>query len=308
MISILVTCLVREIWQPTNEAAMGIDRTFLLVSRACFDHVVAMKQLAGVFGRLMILGYGLSVGAAAEKEWTPLFNGKDLSGWQPKIAGFPLGENAHHTFRVEDGILKVSYADYPAFGKKFGHLYTDQSYSHFVLRLEYRFEGQKMADAPSYVNFNSGVMFHSQSAKSMTLHQTFPASLEFQFLADEGKGPRATGNVCTPGTHIEMDGKRVTQHIVESSAPTFAPGEWIKVEMEVHGHEQIIHRVNGKEVLRYQHPVLDPDCKISPAKVLLAEGAREKLGSGHIALQAEGHGVWFRNIEIKELPVTATTP
>jgi hypothetical protein len=25
------------------------------------------------------------------------------------------------------------------------------------------------------------------------------------------------------------------------------------------------------------------------------------LGSGHIALQAEGQGVWFRNIELKSL-------
>lgn len=244
---------------------------------------------------------------ALENEWVDLFNGKDLSGWKPKIAGFPLGENAHNTFRVEDGILKVSYAGYQKFGEKFGHLYTDRSYSHFILRLEYRFEGQKMADAPGYVNFNSGVMFHSQSAESMPLDQGFPASLEFQFLADEGKGPRATGNVCTPGTHIEIDGKLVTQHIVESSAPTFQPGEWVKVEIEVHGHEQIIHRVNGKVVLRYQHPVLDANCRISPAKSLLAAGAGEKLASGRIALQAEGHGVWFRNIQIKELPSLPTT-
>lgn len=243
-----------------------------------------------------------SFAQAAEPGWVRLFNGKDLDGWTPKISGFPVGENALNTFRVEDGILKVSYADYKEFGKKFGHLYTKTSYSHFILRMQYRFEGQKMPDAPSYVNFNSGVMFHSQSAESMPLDQGFPASLEFQFLAQEGKGaPRATGNVCTPGTHIEMDGKLITQHIVESSAPTFDPDEWVKIEIEVHGHEQIIHRVNGREVLRYQHPVLDPDCRISPAGKLIEAGADKKLGAGHIALQAEGHGVWFRNIEIKEL-------
>ena len=168
-----------------------------------------------------------------------------------------------------------------------------------------------MPDAPSYVNFNSGVMFHSQSAESMPLDQGFPASLEFQFLAQEGKGAlRATGNVCTPGTHIHMDGKLVTQHIVESAAPTFDPDEWVKIEIEVHGHEQIIHRVNGIEVLRYQHPVLDPECRIAPAKKLIEAGADKKLGAGHIALQAEGHAVWFRTIEIKELekPTKAAKP
>ena len=40
-------------------------------------------------------------------DWVTLFNGKDLSGWTPKIAKHPLGENAFDTFRVEDGILWV---------------------------------------------------------------------------------------------------------------------------------------------------------------------------------------------------------
>lgn len=242
---------------------------------------------------------------AEESGWVALFNGKDLQGWTPKIRNFPAGENALNTFRVEDGILKASYSEYKEFGMRFGHLYTNVPYSHYILRMEYRFEGQKMADAPSYVNFNSGVMVHSQSAASMPIDQGFPASIEIQFLADEGKGPRTTGNLCTPGSHVEIDGKLVTQHIVNSTSPTFAPETWVKIEVEVRGHDEIIHRVNGKEVLRYQHPVLDPNCRISPAKAIIAAGADPKLGSGYIALQAEGHNVWFRNIEIKTLPVPA---
>ena len=254
-----------------------------------------MKQLIGFLSLATF-----SLVGAAEPGWVALFNGKNLDGWTPKIAGFPVGENALNTFRVENGILKVSYADYKEFGKKFGHLYTKTAYSSYILRMQYRFVGEKMPDAPSYVNFNSGVMFHSQSPESMSIDQGFPASLECQFLAREAKGGlRATGNVCTPGTHIEMNGKVVTQHIVESSAPTFDPEEWVSIEIEVHGHEQIIHRVNGKEVLRYQHPILDPECRISPAKALIEAGAAPLLSTGHIALQAEGHGVWFRNIEIK---------
>jgi hypothetical protein len=240
---------------------------------------------------------------SAEPEWVPLFNGKDLTGWTPKIAGSAAGENPYNTFRVEDGILKACYDQYPKFDEKFGHLYTDVSYSHYILRMEYRFDGQKMADAPGYVNFNSGVMVHSQGAKDLGKDQSFPISLEFQFLADEGNGKRSTGNVCTPGTHIEIDGKLVTQHIVESSAPTFAPEEWVKMEIEVRGHDEIIHRINGKEVLRYQKPQLDPTCRICPAQPLIDAGASKDLSSGHIALQAEGHPVWFRNIEIKKLPV-----
>lgn len=239
--------------------------------------------------------------AADEQKWVSLFNGKDLSGWTIKIANRPLGENFANTFRVEDGILKVSYDGYDKFNKQYGHLFTNLAYSHYVLRMEYRFIGTMMADAPHYVNLNSGVMLHAQSPQSMRFDQGFPSSLEVQFLADEGKGVRATGNLCTPGTHVDMGGKLITQHIVTSSAPTFPAEEWVRVEAEVRGNDEVIHRINGVEVLRYQRPRLDPACKISPASDLVDAGGNRLLGFGHIALQAEGQPVWFRKIELLSL-------
>ncbi|WP_438481898.1 3-keto-disaccharide hydrolase [Oleiharenicola lentus] len=237
--------------------------------------------------------------SAPGRKWISLFNGKNLDGWTIKIAGRPLGENYADTFRVEDGIIKVAYDKYPKFGKQFGHLYSNVAYSRYILRMEYRFEGKMMSDAPSYVNLNSGVMIHSQSPQSLPRDQEFPASLEVQFLADEGKGSRPTGNMCSPGTHIEMNGKLITQHIVQSTAPTFAAGDWVKIEVEVHGYDEVIYRVNGMEVLRYQHPQLDP--KDPWAAAIIKAGAARELHFGHIALQAEGQPVWFRNIEIMSL-------
>jgi hypothetical protein len=238
---------------------------------------------------------------AEENPWIPLFNGKNLDGWTAKFRGHPCGENFADTFRVVDGMIQVSYDGYGKFDNQFGHLYTNIAYSHYILRLEYRFTGKKMEDAPGYTNFNSGVMYHSQTPESMALDQGFPTSLEFQFLADEGKGKRQTGNVCTPGTNIVIDGKLVTAHIVESTAPTFPGDEWVKVELEVNGNEEVIHRVNGVEVLRYQGPQLDPRDELAPAMPLLKRGAPKMLSWGHIALQAEGHPVWFRTIELKSL-------
>lgn len=249
----------------------------------------------------LCLGFLVSTSAAEERPWVKLFNGTNLEGWTPKIAGHPMGADPFHTFRVEDGILKVSYSGYDKFAGQYGHLYSNLAYSSYILRMEYRFEGKMMSDAPHYVNLNSGVMYHSQTPQSMGLKQSFPVSLEFQFLADEGKGKRPTGNVCTPGTNLEIEGKLVTQHIVESSAPTFPADEWVKIELEVRGDREVIHRVNGKEVLRYQKPQLDPEGQVESSKGLYAAGANQALSSGHIALQAEGQGVWFRNIEIKPL-------
>ena len=67
----------------------------------------------------------------------------------------------------------------------------------------------------------------------------------------------------------------------------------------MHGNDEVIHRINGVEVLRYQHPQLDP--RDDDAKALLAGGAPLQLGFGQIALQAESQPIWFRNIRIKPL-------
>jgi len=249
----------------------------------------------------LVLPLLASFAAAEEQPWISLFNGKNLDGWTPKIAKHPLGENFANTFRVEDGILKASYDGYEKFDGQFGHLFSNISYSHYILRLEYRFMGTRVPDAPAWTNFNSGVMIHAQPPTSMSVPQDFPVSLEFQFLADEGKGKRQTGNLCTPGTNVEIGGKLVTQHIVDSTAPTFAPETWVKAEVEVHGSDEIIHRINGVEVLRFQKPQLDPRGELAPSPELLKLGAAKLLSSGHFALQAEGHPVWFRNIELKSL-------
>lgn len=237
--------------------------------------------------------------AVDESKWIPLFNGQNLDGWTVKIAGHPVGENFADTFRVEDGILKCEYDDYGPFNRQFGHLYSNLAYSNYKLRLQYRFVGRMLPDAPKYVDLNSGVMLHSQSPQSMRLDQGFPASLEMQFLAGLGNGKRQTGNVCTPGTDLNFEGELTKKHIIKSTGPTLPADRWVSVEMEVHGHDLIIYRVEGKEVLRYKFPVLDPTS--DEAAGILALGVQNKLAFGHIALQAEGQRVWFRNIELLPL-------
>ena len=61
-----------------------------------------------------------------EGEWIQLFNGKDLKGWTPKIKGYPAGENYGNTFRVENGIMKVSFDQYEKFDGRFGHIFYER--------------------------------------------------------------------------------------------------------------------------------------------------------------------------------------
>jgi hypothetical protein len=253
----------------------------------------------------MVLMVGASLSsaqafAADEGEWHSLFNGKDLSGWTAKINKHPVGDNYANTFRAEEGVIKVSYDGYGGkFDGQFGHLYSNQAYSNYILRLEYRITGTAIADSPPWAKLNSGVMIHSQSPLSMGLNQAFPASMEFQFLSVGATAGRQTGNVCTPDTNLEMKGKLLTDHIIDSTSKLFPVDEWIAVEVEVHGNDEVIHRVNGVEVLRYQHPQLDP--REPNAQALLAAGAPLQLSFGHIALQAESQPIWFRNIRIRQL-------
>src|ERR687893_230258 len=105
--------------------------------------------------------------ASQKGKWVSLFNGKDLDGWVVKIKGHEAGDNHLDTFRVEGGVLKVSYDRYKEFGGKFGHLFYKDRFSHYVLRVEYRFVGDQAKGGPGWATRNSGVMFHCQPPDTM---------------------------------------------------------------------------------------------------------------------------------------------
>lgn len=233
--------------------------------------------------------------SAHEGKWISLFNGKDLEGWTVKIKGYEANDNYADTFRVENGVLKVAYDKYPKFDGKFGHLFTKKKYSNYRLRVEYRFVGDQCSGGPNWAVRNSGAMIHSQSAESMRKDQDFPVSVEVQYLGGGEKGVRPTGNVCTPGTHIVMGGKLITQHCTESKSPTYRGDQWVIAEVEVHGSGSVKHVVNGETVLEYEKPQLDGGD--ADARTLIKDGTM-MLSSGHIALQAESHPIEFRKVEI----------
>lgn len=230
--------------------------------------------------------------------WVSLFNGKDLTGWTPKIKGYELGENFGNTFRVEDGLLKVAYDQYDNFGNRFGHLFYKDTFSHYRLRVEYRFVGEQVAGGAGWALRNSGIMIHGQSAESMRKDQDFPVSIEVQLLGGSGQGKRATANVCSPGTHFVMDGKLVTRHCNDSSSQTYHGEQWVTVEVEVHGNGTIRHFVNGEQVFEYEQPQLDEND--ADARRLIVDG-NKMLQAGTISLQSESHPIEFRKVEIQLL-------
>jgi hypothetical protein len=240
-----------------------------------------------------------AVDAAPDSAWAPLFDGESLDGWTPKVTGHAPGENPAGTFRVEDGMLTVRYDGYDRFDGQFGHLVSDTAFSHYAVRVEYRFAGDQAPGGPGWATENSGVMLHAQPAETMTRDQDFPVSVEVQLLGSAGADRRPTANLCTPGTHVVVADTLTTAHCIESASRTYPGGEWVRAEALVLGDSLAVHRVNGREVLRYTGLQVgggmvanaDPDVK--------QDGTA--LSSGRIALQSESHPVQFRTVEVLNL-------
>lgn len=249
-------------------------------------------------GLSLLLLAGCLSSAPGDDGFVPIFNGKDLDGWTPKITGHALGENFGNTFRVENGVMKVSYDEYKEFGGQFGHIFYKEKYSHYVVRVEYRFVGEQCKGGPGWALRNSGIMFHCQPPETMRKGQDFPVSIEAQLLGGNGKDPRPTNNMCSPGTNIVYNGKLYTTHCLSSKSKTYHGDQWVTAEVEVRGSGKVIHRVFGETVLEYEQPQLDP--RDADAKRLI-KGDKLLLEEGYISLQSESHPVEFRKVEVKVL-------
>jgi hypothetical protein len=241
-----------------------------------------------------------SKGEKQEEEWITLFNGKDLNDWIPKINHYNAGENFGNTFRIKDNMIEVNYDQYGSFNDRFGHLFYNVPFGNFQLSLEYQFTGSFQEGGPEYARLNSGVMYHSQSPSTILKDQNWPISVEMQFLASLGDGEsRPTGNMCSPGTDIQYQGKLYPGHCLTSSSPTFQPNEWIRAELIVWNDSSITHLVNGDTVLQYAKPTIGGGVVDGYDSALWKPGMA--LKAGYIGLQSEGQPILFRNIKLRKL-------
>lgn len=238
---------------------------------------------------------------SAEKEevgqWQQLFNGKDLKDWTIKIAKHGLDENYANTFRVVDGMMQVRYDGYDTFDQQYGHIYYKKPFSHYLLRVEYRFVGEQATGGEGWAYRNSGAMLHCQDPKTILKNQDFPISIEGQMLGGDGINERTTSNLCTPGTNVVMDGELFTPHCINSTSKTYHGDQWVTAEFLVLGDSIVHHILEGGIVLSYSKPQIgggnvdsyDPKIEGTPLK------------SGYISLQSESHPIDFKKVELFNL-------
>lgn len=221
-----------------------------------------------------------------EEDWVELFNGENLDGWDVKTTGYDLNENYLNTVTVEDGLMKVRYDEYEEFTGQFTHIFYEEPFSYYRLQVEYRFVGDQAPNGPAWATRNNGIMFHSQSAESMERDQDFPDSIEYQLLGGDGENDRTNGNICTPGTHVEVDGELLTQHCISSNSSTYHGDQWVTAELLAHGNSKIQHIINGEVVMEYSSPQLDNG---------------QQLSGGYFALQGESHPTDIRSVRVLNL-------
>lgn len=234
-----------------------------------------------------------------ENQWIQLFNGKDMDDWDLKIRGFEMNDNYGETFRVEDGLLKVSYDQYDEFADRFGHIFYKEKFSDYLLSVEYRFTGDQAPGGAGWALRNSGAMVHAQSAASMGKDQDFPVSIEVQFLGGNGVDERSTANLCTPGTLVVLDGKLFTDHCISSTSKTYHGDQWVRVDILMLGDSLVTHIVEGDTVLSYTKPQLEVDDLSNVDPEMTAVG--QPLTEGYIALQSESHPIEFRKVALFDL-------
>jgi len=241
----------------------------------------------------------LSLNANAQKGWINLFNGKDLKDWNVKISKHEYKDNYANTFRVEDGLMKVSYDGYNTFDQQYGHIFYKKPFSAYLLKVTYRFVGEQAKGGEGWALRNSGAMLHCQNPATMLKDQDFPISIEGQILGGDGEHDRHTSNVCTPGTQIDFQGKLFTQHCLDSKSKTYAGDQWVTAEFLVLGDSVIKHIIDGEVVLEYTKPQIgggnvsnyDPKVKVDGTP----------LKSGYISLQSESHPIEFKGVKLFDL-------
>jgi hypothetical protein len=234
----------------------------------------------------------------SKASWKSIFNGKDLTGWKIKIAGFPVGENFGNTFRVEDGVLSIRYDQYgDNFNNRFGALYFDRKLKNFRLKLEYRFVGETAPGAPAWGFRDSGIQYLGQDPATVGLNQQFPVCVEFNLHGGNGTEDRPTGELCTPGTSVEINGKKNENFCtVPEVKKTFHGDQWVTAEIQI-TNGKITHFANGEEIMHGQNARYD--AKHEFGKKLVQQNAGI-LTEGFVSLQSNSHPIDFRKIEILE--------
>lgn len=284
--------------------------------------MIPPRFLLGQVALIFVVAGGL---AAAETGWRPLFNGRDLSGWDTfmarpdaswEVPGMKRDKNGRyseaiglnrdplHVFNVEtvDGRPAIHVT-----GQGFGVMTTKESFGNFHLRLQVKW-GERKWGYKQHAPRDCGLLYFCHGEQGFD-HGTWPRSIEFQIQEhDMGDlyaiATRITVN-ASPGT---VNGRTlqvydpagppvafwqqppIGNRCVKRGDPEKPNGEWNTLDLICFNGDSI-HIVNGQVVMRLHHAER------------LDGPAPAPLVAGQISLQTEGAEVYYRDVEVQPITV-----
>ena len=213
---------------------------------------------------LVILGILLFCDTYAQ-QMTPLFNGKDLTGWYSFLKSVGPNYDSGFVFSVENGLLHIT-------GKEFGYIVTNKKFKDFHLVAEFKWGEKKYPPRENRVRDN-GILYCVADSD-----RVWPRAIECQIQEGDCGDFWLIDSVT-----IVVDGvrsqstknTRVTKK-KDNEKPT---GEWNRLEI-IFRNGKCTHMLNG---------------------VVVNEGTDASLRTGRILVQSEGAEIYYRKIEIEEL-------
>ncbi len=211
---------------------------------------------------LASLSLSASLFAGPPKGYITLFDGKSLDGW----SFIPSEVRPVWQADAEKGTLG-------RVGRN-GAIWTDDSYSDFVLDLEFKLSR----------NCNSGIFIRSDPQNPVQ------GGFEIQLYDSHKKD--------VIGSH---DCGALYDAVVPSANAVKPAGEWNRIQIHCKG-PLIKVTLNGQSIVtanldKWTTPKMNPDGTKNKFKTALKDLPR----SGHIGFQDHGHNVWFRNVYLKKL-------
>ncbi len=241
----------------------------------------------------------------AEEGFVPLFDGKTLKGWHSakKAGGAPHGV---FTVNTKDEAIHVYAKEKAGTEQDIDCLYTEQEFSHFVLRMQYRWGDKRFAPRIDW-DRDAGLLFHISGDPK----KVWPDCLEMQIGAspsDKTKGNRFhSGDLWVVGKPMRVQVSKL-KRFYDAKAPLVwvgsekkfdsclvkggkekPHGEWNDMEIRVEGAKKATFILNGEVVLEMQNFQRKDGDVYKP------------LSSGRIGLQAEFAELQYRKIRIKKL-------
>lgn len=223
-----------------------------------------MKLLASL-SVLYFIGIGSAKSQAGSSVF--LFKPEDRSHWYTHLQGSGKNKDSLGVFRLENGMIRVS-------GQKFGYIATEESYSNFHLKLEFKW-GEKKYPPRENEKRDAGILYNVDIYDG---DKIWPRSLECQI--QEGD----CGDIWLIDSafliHADtMTRKQPYHRVIKSKDAERPTGEWNQVEVIVNNGD-ITYLVNGQVVNKARNP--------NPK-------------AGRILLQSEGAEIYYRNIVLQKL-------